>query len=302
MCAALANQGSLVRAASRRPELASSARENAEAVAITDPFRPNGWFDALDGVDAVVHLIGLAHQRPSPGSSDSFYRVNVDITQALSTAAVEAAVGHIIYLSSVKAVGEGSSIPYTEETPAQPEDEYGRTKHAAEKALRETAASEDVAVTILRPPLVYGAGVGGNFLRMVHAVDRGVPLPLGLAHVRRSVLYVRNLTDAVQKSLEAGSSANGTFFVSDATAPTVAGLLQRLGAMLGRPTRLLPVPLALLRSAGRLSRHGTEVRRLTTPLLVDASRFERSMQWQQPYALDDGLRATIAWYRQIRHG
>ena len=130
-----------------------------------------------------------------------FRRANVESTALL--AGVAASTGaRFILASTVKAVGEGNSVAWTEETPPAPVDPYGVSKLEAERVVRDVAGKHGTRAAVLRFPLVYGPGVKGNMLRLFRLVDRGVPLPFGSVANRRSMLYVGNLVAAIRSVLE----------------------------------------------------------------------------------------------------
>jgi UDP-glucose 4-epimerase len=261
----------------------------------------HNWPAGLDA-DCIVHLAARVHvmhdTAADPGAA--FRATNVDGTLRLAEAAREHGVPRFVFVSSIKAVGErdnGRSL--REDDPPHIEDAYGCSKRAAEDALRRLSAETGLEVVIARPPLVYGPHVRANFLRLMDAVWRGVPLPLGGAHARRSMVYVGNLADALMHCATDPRAAGQCFHVADCTAPTVAELVRMLARHLGKPARLLPVPAAWLRMAGRLTGRSAQVERLIGSLQVDTSHIRDVLGWQPPYSTDEGLSATADWYRSI---
>jgi nucleoside-diphosphate-sugar epimerase len=227
------------------------------------------------GCAAVVHLANIAH---ASADRESLERVNVDGTRRIAEQAAEAGARRFVYLSSVKA--------------AAPDDTYGEAKLAAEAALVEVAGLDPV---ILRPPLVYGPGVRANFLALMRAIDRGWPLPFASIGNRRSLVYLGNLCDAIARCIEAPRVPPQPFSVSDGAPVSTPGLCRALGAALGRPARLFRFPVALLELA-------PPMRKLTRSLEVDDSLLRRELGWSPPFAFEDGLRATAAWYRGRGNG
>jgi nucleoside-diphosphate-sugar epimerase len=221
------------------------------------------------GCDAVVHLANIAHAAASPRE---LHRVNVEGTIAQAKAALSAGARRFVYLSSVKA--------------AQPDDAYGRAKSIAEQALLQMDGLEPV---ILRPPLVYGPRVRGNFLSLMRAICRGWPLPLAGIRNRRSLLYVGNLVDAIRHGLE-GDMVRKTYALSDGAPVSTPQLCRALGGALGRPARLFPFPPALLRLAPGMAR-------LTESLELDDRAIREELGWRAPFTFEEGLRLTAQWYR-----
>jgi nucleoside-diphosphate-sugar epimerase len=247
-----------------------------------------GWPAQLAGADAVVHLAALAHSR---GVDEARLRaVNVDVALALGQQAA-AAGAKMLLMSSVKALGEETPGPaFDDASPTAPQDAYARAKAEAEAALR---AVPGLALTVLRPPLVYGPGVKANFLALFRAVARGWPLPLANIRNRRSFVFAGNLADAVARCLEAPAAAGKSYCVSDGAPLATPDLCRAIGAALGRPPRLFPFPPALLELA-------PPARRLTRSLAVDDGAIRRDLGWTPPYTLEQGLRVTAEWYRALQ--
>ena len=241
-----------------------------------------GWAAHLAGSDAVVHLAALAHSRPVDEAR--LRAVNVAAALALGKAAAAAGV-KMLQMSSVKVLGEETpQRPFDDSSPPAPQDAYGRAKAAAEAALR---AVPGLSLTVLRPPLVYGAGVKANFLALLRAVARGWPLPLASIENRRSLVYAGNLADAVVRCLETPLAAGKTYGVTDGAPLSTPALCRALGAALGRPARLFSFPPALLELA-------PPARKLTRSLVIDDSAIRRELGWAPPYGFAEALRLTVA--------
>jgi UDP-glucose 4-epimerase len=248
----------------------------------------------------VVHLAARVHimNEDAADPEAAFRTTNVDATLRLAAAARQIGVRRFVFVSSVKAVAEGDGgIPLRENAPPRPEDAYGRSKRAAEDALTRLGNDTGLEIVIVRPPLVYGPQVRANFLRLMDAIWRGVPLPLGAADARRSMVYIGNLADALAHCATDPRAAGQCFHVADSDVPTVTELVRSLGRHLGKPARLLPVPPAWLRMAGRLTGRSAQVDRLIGSLQVDTSHIRDVLGWQPPFSTDEGLAATADWYR-----
>ncbi|HGL4256624.1 UDP-glucose 4-epimerase family protein [Burkholderia dolosa] len=259
----------------------------------------DGWPAAL-AADCVIHLAARVHvmRDESPDPDAAFDATNVDGTLRLAKAARQHGVRRIVYASSIKAVGESDGgAPLSEAASPDPQDAYGRSKLRAERQLAQFGASNGLDVVIVRPPLVYGPAVRANFLRMMDAVARGLPLPLGSITARRSVVYVDNLADALLQCAVDSRAAGECFHVADDDAPSVAGLLRLVGDALGKPARLIAVPSAVLRVLGTLTGRRAAIDRLTGSLQLDTGRIRRVLDWHPPYTTRQGLEATAAWYR-----
>jgi UDP-glucose 4-epimerase len=224
---------------------------------------------------------------------------NTDATLNLARQAVAAGVKRFVFISSIKVNGEGRELPYSEFDLPSPQDAYAISKWEAEQGLRAIESSTGMQVVILRPPLVYGPGVGANFLRLMRSVERGLPLPFGRVDNRRSLLYLGNFTDAIRVCLDHPAAAGQTFLLSDGEDVSSADLIRRLALAMHRPARLLPLPPSWLRAAGALLGRGAEVDRLLGSLSVDSSKIRRELGWRPPFSMDEGLSQTADYY--FRH-
>jgi UDP-glucose 4-epimerase len=262
----LANAGHSVRAAMRQP--ADVFPRSVEVVAVSDLTRPVEWRALLNRIDTVVHLAGIAHA--GPGIAEEAYdRVNRLATAELAAAAKAVGIHHLVFASSIRAQsGPSAAAPLRETDSPQPTDAYGRSKLAAEDAVR----AAGVPHTILRPVLIYGHGVKGNLARLLDIARTPWPLPFGLCHNRRSLLARQNLIEAIHFALQADTAKNQTYIVADPTPLTLAEIVTALRAGIGRSPFLLPVPPALIGlAAGALGRND-EWQRLGGGLIADPSK------------------------------
>lgn len=250
--------------------------------------------------DCMVHAAARVHvMRDAAADPDAAFRAtNVDGTLRLAAAAQQHGVPRFVFVSSIKAVAENDNgRPLREDDPPRIDDAYGRSKRAAEESLIRLGDVTGLEIVIARPPLVYGPQVRANFLRLMDAVWRGVPLPLGAADARRSIIYVGNLADALMRCATDPRAARQCFHVADSTAPSVAELVRSLALHLGKPARLLPVPAGWLRALGRLTGRSAQIDRLISSLQVDTSHIRDVLGWEPPFSTDQGLSATADWYR-----
>jgi len=256
------------------------------------------WQEALSSCDVVVHLIGRAHvsARRKERAIEKFREVNVAITEHVLDACLRSRVRRLIYVSSIKAVGEGGSEPYTETTPCAPEDAYGVSKREAEVLIRERTTGAPIEAAIVRPPLVYGPDAAGNVTRMIRLVSTGLPLPIRCIGARRSMVFVGNLVDALRCLSESSAPVEGFYHVSDAEDPlTTRELLREMGRLMGKRVAEIPVPVPVLRGLGRLIGMKGEIDRLTRSLTVSAVRLRDELGWRPPYTREMGLAETVCW-------
>ncbi len=255
--------------------------------------KPETWEPALKGAQAVIHLAARVHRIGETGTEAdaACQRDNTELTMALAGAAAAAGVRRLVFLSSVKAMGEATppGTRWDETAPCHPQDAYGRSKRKAEAALLTQLGVETV---ILRAPLVYGPGVKANMARLFKTVKRGLPLPLGGVDNARSLVYVDNLVDALILCLDHPAAAGETFLISDGEDVSTPELVRRIAKALGHTARLLPIPRTLLRAGAALAGRSSEADRLLGSLVVDSSKIRRLLGWAPPYSVDQGLRLT----------
>lgn len=297
----LAAAGWQVRAAVRRPLRPQALVLPYEEHLIGAVGRDTDWSHLLSGVEFVVHLAGLSviPDACAGRALAAFREVNVEGTRSLARACLQNGVRRILFLSSIKAVGERTEAgqPFTEESPCRPVDPYGISKCEAEQTLLKELLHGGTEAVILRSPLVYGPGVGANFLRLMRAVDRRIPLPLGRVRNRRSLIFIRNLASGIMHCLAHPLAAGQIFHVADAESLSTPGLLNSLGEVLGRHVRLLPVPVCVLRVAGKLPGKAGEIGRLTDSLEMTNDKIRKRLGWAPPFATREGLEAVASWYR-----
>lgn len=282
--------GASVRAVTRRPELSGCRALAGVTWHVTQDLSAT----PIEGCDAVVHLAARVHvmQEESLDPLAEFRRANVDATEQLARQAAAAGVRRFIFLSSVKVNGEASEAgrPYrADDTPA-PEDAYGISKLEAELALCRVADETGLEVVIIRPPLVYGPGVKGNFRVMLDWLRRGLPLPLASLDNRRSLVGVDNLCDLILTCLLHPRAANETFLVSDGRDLSTSELLRLAGEAMGRPARLWPCPPSLLRGVAAMVGKSGVARRLCGSLQVDIGKAQSLLGWVPPISVEEGLR------------
>lgn len=299
LCAELFRQGQSVRAAMRS---VNSQTENVEAVSIGEINHETDWADALLDVKTVIHLAARVHvmKDNSTDPLGEFRKVNFEGTWNLARQAAEAGVQRFIFISSIKVNGESTLLgqPYTANDQPMPIDPYGISKLEAEDALRQLADETGMEVVIIRPPLVYGPGVKGNFHSMMSWLYKGIPLPLGAIHNKRSFVALDNLIDLIITCINHPAAANQTFLAGDGEDLSTTELLQRLGKALGKPAKLLPIPVWTLKSGAILLGKRDMAQRLCNSLQTDISKTRDLLGWCPPVRVDDALKKTAIDFLQ----
>lgn len=275
-----------------------SAKGHPEAVLVSGLDGAADWSQALKGVDVVIHAAARAHimREEALDPLAEYRRVNVEGTLNLARQAAAAGVRRFVFISSVKVNGEATAPgrPFTADDAPAPEDAYGQSKAEAEAQLKQLAQEMGMEVTIIRPPLIYGPGVKGNFASLVRWVHRGLPLPLaGVTHNRRSLVGLDNLVDLILVSADHPKAANQTFLISDGEDLSTTELLKRIGKALKQPACLLWVPAGAISFMAGLVGKKVISQRLLGSLQVDIHKTCELLDWKPSVAVDEGLRRAV---------
>jgi len=249
------------------------------------------------GCDAIVHLAGRAHvMSDNPATSESLYvSANVDVTKKLAQSASRNGVKRMILMSSVKVNGESTTIdtPFTSHDTPNPQDPYGRSKAHAEQALWDVTSTSGLEGVVIRPPLVYGPGVRANFASLIGIVNRGIPLPLGSIHNKRSFVSIDNLIDCIETAVQSSNASGQTFLVSDGNDLSTPELVRSIASALNQSPKLFPFPSALLKLAATASGKRGAYDRLCGSLTVDIALTKQKLSWAPPCTVQDSLQRTV---------
>lgn len=258
---------------------------------------------ALNGADAVVHLAARAHvvRESSADPLAEFRSANVAGTESLLEAAIQGEVRRFVFVSSIGVLGSDSGArAFKASDPACPVEPYARSKWEAEQRVRALAAGTATQFVIVRPPLVYGPGVKGNFLRLLRLVHSGVPLPFARCDARRSFIGVDNLCTLLAACVDHPDAAGQVLLAADGEDVTLPGLLTAIGRGLGRPARLIGAPWGLVEALAKLAGRGGDLARLSGSLRVDDGATRQLLGWRPGVSFEAGIRAMAEWYLQTR--
>jgi nucleoside-diphosphate-sugar epimerase len=293
LCMKLQQNEYKIRAAVRSADLCLSNFENEIVGSIEGQ---TNWTSSLQDIDVVVHLAARVHvmRDHAETSLAEFRRVNVEGTLNLAKQAVAVGIRRFIYISSVKVNGEGTSLgkPFTADDKPSPIDPYGISKREAEDALLKLARETNMEVVIIRPPLVYGPGVKANFLTMMHWLIRGIPLPFGAIHNKRSFVALDNLIDLIITCINHPAAAGQIFLAGDGEDLSTPELIEYLAAALGKKAWLMPVPESILIMTANLVGQHALAQRLCGSLQVDISKTRNLLGWNPPVSIDGAFNQT----------
>jgi nucleoside-diphosphate-sugar epimerase len=288
----LAQKGYSVLGSMRQAHVSEAA---GQVVTIDQLGAETDWRQAVVNCNAVIHTAARVHiqnSHNSPADRQLFESINVDGTLNLAIQAAAYGVKRFIFISTIKVNGEGTALghPYRATDVPNPQDPYGVSKLKAEIGLRQIAEQTGMEVVIIRPPLIYGRGVKGNFQTLLRAVNNRIPLPFGsIISNRRSFVGVDNLINLIAVCLSHPGAANKTFLVSDNEDVSTADLIKRLGKAINRSPVLLPIPLNYLNGLLGLIGKSQAFEKIAGTLQVDMSATYEQLDWQPIITLDQGL-------------
>jgi nucleoside-diphosphate-sugar epimerase len=255
------------------------------------------WGPALQDVDIVIHLAARVHVMDGRSPETEFERINERGSAHLAREAAAAGVKRLVFVSSIKVNGEAThGKPFDESDAPRPEDAYGRSKLAAELALKQIAVETGLELVIVRPPMVIGPGAKGNLRVLLRGLLRGLPLPLASVRNRRSLVGVRNLVCLLELCAVKAAAAGEIFLAADEPALSTPELITGLARGLGREPRLWSVPVPLLRMLASLAGKRAQIERLSGDLEIDASKARSMLGWASSEPLDEILDRTARQY------
>lgn len=257
------------------------------------------WSAALIRKDVLIHAAARAHIVKDSAREPllEYRKVNVDGTLNLARQAAREGVQRFIFISSIGVNGNTNQYPFTELDPPSPAELYAQSKWEAEEGLLKIHRETGMEIVIIRPPLVYGPGAPGNFGTLVRWVEKGVPLPLGAIHNRRSLVAVDNLVDLVVTCIDHPNAANQVFLAGDGEDLSTTELLKGVAQAMGRPSRLIPVPGRLLMFGATLLGKKAVAQRLLDSLQVDISKARQFLDWKPPVTVAEGLAKAVGSYK-----
>jgi UDP-glucose 4-epimerase len=261
----------------------------------SDDFVPS-----LLGKDVVIHLAGRAHimNDKSANPINEFRAINTTGTLNLAEQASLAGVKRFIFISTVKVLGEQSlpGKPFRHDDPPNPQDPYSISKLEAEEGLKEIGKSSEMEIVIIRPPLIYGHAVKGNFLNLMRLCQSSVPLPFGSINNMRSLVSVENLIDLISVCLVHPNAKDKTFMVSDGNDVSTSVLLKRLAEAGDCKSNVFKFPPRLLYFLFRSIRLQATYQKLFGDLQVDIEYTKSELNWQPPFDLVTSLKKCWGKY------
>ncbi|NDV63025.1 NAD-dependent epimerase/dehydratase family protein [Puniceicoccales bacterium CK1056] len=267
-------------------------------------------------VDAVIHLAGKAHDTSNAADPESYFRINLGLTQAIFDWFLKSDSKHFIFFSSVKAVADTvTGDELTEEAEPDPKTPYGQSKLAAEEYVRGNTLAEaepslkarlmgsEKIITILRPCMIHGPGNKGNLNELYGIVSRGVPWPLGAFENRRTFVSIDNMIHVLRRLVESGGPV-GTYQVADDEAVSTNDIVRLIAESVGRKPRIWGLPPSCVRAMARvgdvlhLPLNSERLKKLTESYVASNTKLKEALGIEQmPVRAEDGLRKTLSSFR-----
>jgi len=269
--------------------------KNKNIFPVGDVNSKTNWLEMLSDIDVVIHLANRAHVLNDHEKDPLavFRKVNVEGTAQLARQAAKSGVKRFIFVSSIKVNGERTDVkPFSASDKPNPQDPYAVSKLEAEDALRKISAQSSMEFVIIRPPLVYGEGVKGNFERLTRLIELGVPLPLASLSNKRSLISLENLVQLLAKCTFYPAVANQVLLVSDGSDISTPQLIKKIAHSINKPARLFRFPPRLLNLVGSLIGQSNITRRLSENLQIDGIT-NRELTFDKKIRKKNGKKAKI---------
>ncbi|MBC7006734.1 NAD-dependent epimerase/dehydratase family protein [Photobacterium sp. BZF1] len=248
--------------------------------------------NAFDGVEAIIHLAGLAHSKSY--SHKEYRKVNVEGTLNIAKQAAVAGVKRFVFVSSIGVHGFSLNGKITEQSQVSPHNEYAKSKYDAELGLSEISKETGLEVVIVRPTLVYGFNAPGNFGLLTSLISRFPLLPFGMVHNRRDFISVQNLSDLLITCAKHPKAAGHTFLASEGETVSTKEFANAIAGGLNKTIIQLPVPVKLMKFVARVTGRSTMVEQLVGNFEVDSSHAKNILDWQPPYTMKESMKTLIA--------
>lgn len=303
LCARLASQDIETRAAVRSAGSARNVPPVAKCVVVGDIHADTDWATALQGVTHVVHLAARVHVMRDISNDPlaAFRAVNTSGTENLAHQAAASGVERLVYLSSIKVNGEYTiDRPFRADDNPQPKDAYAQSKLEAELVLSQIGHRSGMETVIVRPPLVYGPGVKGNFLSLLHVLQQGWPLPLASCCNRRSFVGLTNLVSLLEECMQLPAAAGQVFLAADGEDLSTPELFRVVARALGKKARLLPCSPVFLKLVASVAGRPGFYERLCGSLQVDTGKAKELLGWTPPSSVAAELARTADWFLTLR--
>ncbi|HXH06082.1 MAG TPA: NAD-dependent epimerase/dehydratase family protein [Vicinamibacterales bacterium] len=305
----LAASGYRVRGLVRREDAARSLEADGIEAARGDLRDERTLARAVEGMAVVFNIAALYREA---GLSASLYRaVNAEAPARLVEAAARAGVRRVVHCSTVGVHGDVRTPPANEDAPLAPGDVYQRTKLEGEALAAEAAARRGVELVIVRPSGVYGPG-DRRLLKLFRAVARRRFVMLGSGRIYYHLTFIDDLCEGFRLCAEVPRAAGRTYILAGPEVTTLAALVRVIAEEAGVPAPRLRMPVWPVWVAGALCEavcapfgfepplYRRRVEFFVKSRAFDIARARAELGFAPQVGVREGIRRTLAWYRE--HG
>jgi len=258
----------------------------------------------MDGCDGVLHLAGAVGYGQT---WDACRRINVDGTRHVADEAIASGANRFVHFSSVSVYGRRAGVPLDEDAPLRRiGDPYGDTKIEAEALLRDLANAGLLAITVLRPMVIYGPGDDKFLPKLVQNLRGGAARIIGRGGNRVDLIHIDDVARAVVTALESPASIGRAYNLNNPDNFTWRELLDFVAAQLGLPAPRghIAYPIAMVLAGilegvasltgrpPRLTRYAVRVVGREYDYRVE--RIARELGFHPEVALREGLAACLS--------
>lgn len=257
------------------------------------------WSNILPHVDTIIHCAARAHvlNETSNNPLEIFREMNCHATEHLAKEAIRHKIKRFIFMSSIGVLGQCNQEAFTTSSKPNPQEPYAQAKYEAEKVLM--SLTNNIEMVIIRPPLVYGPGVGGNFKKLLDLVNKKIPLPFGKIHNQRQFIGLHNLVEFILTCIESPNAANQTFLVADKEVVTTTQLIQHMSIAMNKKMILLPFPHSMLQWGLNITGKKKLANQLLGNLTINYDQATKLLDWKPRYTLQEQLTETVEDYLKI---
>jgi nucleoside-diphosphate-sugar epimerase len=270
--------------------------------------------EAVAGMHGVVHLAALLHiTAPPPELEAAYHRVNDEGTARLVEASLRSGVATFVHASTIAVYGPSApgAPPWTEADPCRPDSIYARSKLAGEAHVSAARGRDGApAGVVLRLGAVYGAGVKGNYRRLLNALEQGRYVHVGAGRNRRSLVHETDVAAAITLALSHPAARGQTFNVTDGQLHEMREIIAAMCAAMGRRTPRVRIPLPIARTmvgivdlVARVAKRRSPVTpatldKLLEDVAVSGERIAQVLGFTPQFGLESGWREVVARMQQ----
>ncbi len=251
-----------------------------ETFVVEDLNKNTSWNDAFNNIDVVIHLAGIAHNKSD--NLDVIFETNTLGALKLAKDAAANGVTRFVFVSTAS-IDENKGLFSTQT----------QSKYDAEVGLKKIAGETGLEVVIVRPTLVYGPNAPGNFGALTRLVNKVSVLPFGLVNNKRDFISVQNLADLLITCANDPKAAGHIFLASDGQAVSTKDFTNAIAKGLNKRLIQLPIPVWLMRLAGKLLGKSVMVEQLVGNLEVDSSNAQEVLGWVPPYTMQQAMHSLL---------